>query len=431
MASDRTKEFQATIESILNRKTVIEQQHLLQNQVNSSRSQRSEFAHAASTIGKEINNTVTKLQRLTQLAKRRTMFDDNPTEINDLIQVVKQDISRINQRIDYLQKNSRNKGNNRKNDEDNIQAIEHSKNVIVSLQSKLANTSNDFKNVLEIRTQNMREQKSRQDQYGVSSLSSFTSPDLDALKNNPLPLYQTAMATIASMNNNTSSPLISSSTLNNNTMSTSTPMNNFNPTTTTTTINHNTTLNNINNNTSATSSSSTNLGFNAALNRSNHQYYNSPYDGNIPMYSPLTDTSKRESSTNPTKDTFISINMMDGPPPPNDSLGLGNIIGGEQQQLLANPVHTEYLESRSQAIDSIESTIAELGQIYQHFAQILAGQRETVQRIDDNIADVEMNVEGAQTQLMKYYNNISNNRWLILKVLGIILIFFLIFVMFL
>jgi len=392
MATDRTKEFQATVESILNRKTVFEQQHLIQNH-NSPRAQRSEFAHAASTIGKEINNTVTKLQRLTQLAKRRTMFDDNPTEINDLIQVVKQDISRINQRIDYLQMKTKDKsGNKRNSEEDNAQAIEHSKNVIVSLQSKLASTSNDFKNVLEIRTQNMREQKSRRDQYGVSNLSTFTSPDLDLLKNNPLPLYQ-------SMN---PSPLLSSSSpLNPNAATATSPSNN-------------------NNNTSS------GLGFNALNHSSASASYNSAYNGGIPMYQPLENNQKKDEA----KDTFVSIDMMDNQPP-NGSLGLGNIIGGEQQQLLANPIHTEYLESRSQAIDSIESTIAELGQIYQHFAQILAGQRETVQRIDDNIADVEMNVEGAQNQLMKYYNNISSNRWLIIKALGIVLIFFLIFVMFL
>jgi len=399
MATDRTKEFQATVESILNRKTVFEQQHLMQNHT-SPRAQRSEFAHAASTIGKEINNTVTKLQRLTQLAKRRTMFDDNPTEINDLIQVVKQDITRINQRIDYLQMKSKDKsGNKRNSDEDNAQAIEHSKNVIVSLQSKLASTSNDFKNVLEIRTQNMREQKSRRDQYGVSNLSTFTSPDLDLLKNNPLPLYQSM---------NPSPSLASSSPLNPNTAAAA--------------ANASTASSNISN-TNTTSG----LGFNSAINHSSASAsYNSAYNGGIPMYQPLENQQKK----NETKDTFVSIDMMDNQPP-NGSLGLGNIIGGEQQQLLANPIHTEYLESRSQAIDSIESTIAELGQIYQHFAQILAGQRETVQRIDDNIADVEMNVEGAQNQLMKYYNNISNNRWLIIKALGIVLIFFLIFVMFL
>jgi len=422
MATDRTKEFQATVESILNRKTVIEQQHLLQNQAVSPRTQRSEFAHAASTIGREINNTVAKLQRLTQLAKRRTMFDDNPTEINDLIQMVKQDISRINQRIDYLQVNSRNnKGNGRRNEEENAQAMEHSKNVIVSLQSKLATTSNDFKNVLEIRTQNMREQKSRRDQYGVSNLSTLTTPDLDSLKNNPLPLYQSAMAAAAAAN--MTSPLIPHSTLSS---SSTTPSNTL-PSNTTTNANVNANVNANANTTPLNTNTSLGLGFNAALNR--------PYDGNIPMYSSM-DSNRNlggglggsSSSGGPgnTSETVLSIDM-----PPDDSLGLGNIIGGEQQQLLANPIHTEYLESRSQAIDSIESTIAELGQIYQHFAQILAGQRETVQRIDDNIADVEMNVEGAQTQLMKYYNNISNNRWLILKALGIVLIFFLIFVMFL
>ncbi|KAJ3040026.1 cis-Golgi t-SNARE syntaxin, partial [Rhizophlyctis rosea] len=75
----------------------------------------------------------------------------------------------------------------------------------------------------------------------------------------------------------------------------------------------------------------------------------------------------------------------------------------------------DLIESRSQAIESIEATIAELGQIYQHVAQMVASQREQVQRIDENILDVETNVIGAHSELMKYYQNISSNRWLMMK----------------
>ncbi|KAJ1550322.1 cis-Golgi t-SNARE syntaxin, partial [Cladochytrium tenue] len=75
----------------------------------------------------------------------------------------------------------------------------------------------------------------------------------------------------------------------------------------------------------------------------------------------------------------------------------------------------EYIASRAEAIESIESTIAELGQIYSHFAQILAGQRETIQRIDDNIVDVEMNVSGAHNELVRYFQNMSSNRWLMVR----------------
>ncbi|KAG4086968.1 hypothetical protein H8356DRAFT_1732089 [Neocallimastix lanati (nom. inval.)] len=109
----------------------------------------------------------------------------------------------------------------------------------------------------------------------------------------------------------------------------------------------------------------------------------------------------------------------------------GNYPYTQQQQQLYEPYSQSYLDQRSSAIDSIESTIAELGQIYQNFTHILAGQRETVQRIDENIMDVEMNVTGAQDYLMKYYKSISSNRWLIIKILLVVLIFFFIFVVFL
>jgi syntaxin 5 len=51
----------------------------------------------------------------------------------------------------------------------------------------------------------------------------------------------------------------------------------------------------------------------------------------------------------------------------------------EQQQALMQQ-QDQYIESRSTAIESIESTIAELGSIFQQLATMVAEQRETVQR---------------------------------------------------
>jgi t-SNARE complex subunit (syntaxin) len=69
-----------------------------------------------------------------------------------------------------------------------------------------------------------------------------------------------------------------------------------------------------------------------------------------------------------------------------------------------------YLNTRSTAIESIESTIAELGSIFQQLAQMVAQQGETVQRIDADTSDIANNVGGAQRELLKYYSNISGNR---------------------
>jgi SNARE domain len=82
-----------------------------------------------------------------------------------------------------------------------------------------------------------------------------------------------------------------------------------------------------------------------------------------------------------------------------------------------------YIQSRSTAIESIEATIAELGQIFNQLAHMVAEQRETVQRIDADTLDIASNVGGAQRELLKYYASISSNRWLMLKVFGVLIVF--------
>jgi syntaxin 5 len=54
---------------------------------------------------------------------------------------------------------------------------------------------------------------------------------------------------------------------------------------------------------------------------------------------------------------------------------------------------------------------------------MVAEQRETVQRIDADTLDIASNVGGAQRELLKYYSNISSNRWLMLKVFGVLIVF--------
>ncbi len=54
---------------------------------------------------------------------------------------------------------------------------------------------------------------------------------------------------------------------------------------------------------------------------------------------------------------------------------------------------------------------------------MVAEQRETVQRIDADTQDIMSNVGGAQRELLKYYASISSNRWLMLKVFGVLIVF--------
>lgn len=64
------------------------------------------------------------------------------------------------------------------------------------------------------------------------------------------------------------------------------------------------------------------------------------------------------------------------------SLGIPMITQQQQQEMMVME-QDRYIDNRSTAIESIESTIAELGGIFQQLATMVAEQRETVQRYSE------------------------------------------------
>lgn len=57
-------------------------------------------------------------------------------------------------------------------------------------------------------------------------------------------------------------------------------------------------------------------------------------------------------------------------------------------------------------------------------------QGELAIRIDENVDETLSNVDSAQDQLLKYLNSISSNRWLIMKIFFVLMMFLVIFVVF-
>ncbi|KAJ8472965.1 hypothetical protein ONZ51_g8169 [Trametes cubensis] len=338
---DRTNEFRACVESIRNRSSfpargAEQKQRLLQQ--SKAGGSKSEFTRMASAIGKDISSTTVKLGKLAQLAKRKTLFDDRPVEISELTYIIKQDIANINKQIAQLQAYVKERKAQNAKSPEGKQLEEHNHNVVMLLQSKLADTSMTFKDVLEIRTQNMKESKDRTEQFMHSTSAAAREAPQSSL------LYG---------NTQRQDPMGDGSTL--------------------------------------TTSRFDSKGKGRAASRNN---------GDILAL----DLGAAEEGAAPQHgDAFMQMQLV------------------EQQD--------SYIQTRSTAIESIESTIAELGQIFTQLAQMVAEQRETVQRIDADTVDIASNVSGAQRELLKYYASISSNRWLMLKVFGVLIVFFLIFIL--
>jgi syntaxin 5 len=332
---DRTVEFRSCVDSIRSRTSAPQRrtqhsQKLLQ--ANGKEGSKSEFTRMAAAIGKDISSTTVKLGKLAQLAKRKTLFDDRPVEISELTFIIKQDIANINKQIAGLQsyvKQRNNQGSSKSME--GKQLDEHHSNVVMLLQSKLANTSMGFKDVLEIRTQNMKESKDRTEQFMYSAASAANQSPSNSM------LYS----------NNRSDPM---------------------------------------------------------------------GDGTPSRFDP-----KGKSRAQNGDVLALDLGSIEE--------GAGQHNGGAYSQMQMMEQQDTYIQSRSTAIESIESTIAELGQIFTQLATMVAEQRETVQRIDADTMDIASNVSGAQRELLKYYASISSNRWLMLKVFGVLIVFFLVFIL--
>jgi len=313
--AERTTEFRTVCKSLQ-----------MKNQANGFRQQKpsktalleesAQFNRFAKKIGRDLSQTCAKLEKLAMLAKKKSLFDDRMSEIDELTHIIKQDIAGLNRQIAQLQEFAMNRHGSLITAKNGSQTQHHSKSIVVCLQSKLASVSNEFKQVLEIRTENLKHQRTRREKFTHNQSVPSSLPP---------------------------------------------------------------------------SASTGRLG--SILLSDDHAARS---DGG----SVLVDMNNVEQSR-------------------------------AQQQLQLIDEQDAYIRSRSDAMENIESTIVELGQIFNQLAHMVQEQGEMVQRIDSNVEEAALNVEAAHMELLKYFRNISNNRWLALKVFGILIVFFIIFIVFL
>ncbi|AJV52393.1 cis-Golgi t-SNARE syntaxin [Saccharomyces cerevisiae] len=147
--------------------------------------------------------------------------------------------------------------------------------------------------------------------------------------------------------------------------------------------------------------------------QSSHAADLTTYNNSNPFMTSLLDESS-EKNNNSSNQGELSF-------PQNDS----QLMLMEEGQLSNNV----YLQERNRAVETIESTIQEVGNLFQQLASMVQEQGEVIQRIDANVDDIDLNISGAQRELLKYFDRIKSNRWLAAKVFFIIFVFFVIWVL--
>jgi len=301
---DRTAEFRNTVRSLKGRN--LNNGQLVRTNGNVVARETSQFMDIAKSIGKDITSTYTKLEKLTLLAKRKTIFDDKPVEIQELTYIIKQDIAHLNKQIGQLQSIAK----GQRKDQGKHQAG-HSTSVVLQLQAKLASMSNNFKQVLEVRTENLKSQRCRAEQFSLGGVTS-------SLPHGATQGYH-AGSVLAMEDDMTAAG-----------------------------------------------------GGDAVIDMGAH-------GGMLETVTQDTDS---------------------------------------------------YYTSRADAMHTIESTIVELGGIFSQLATMVKEQEEMVTRIDNNVDDTALNVEMGHNEILKYFQSVTSNRWLMVKIFGVLIFFFLLFVIF-
>ncbi|KAI9106380.1 hypothetical protein K1719_021908 [Acacia pycnantha] len=175
---DRTQEFQSIAERL---KKSVSSGSGPNGPSSSSRSEeqrsanaiQSEFNRRASKIGYGIHQTSQKLAKLAKLAKRTSVFDDPTMEIQELTAVIKQDVSALNSAVVELQLIS-----NARNDSGNISSdtTSHSTTVVDDLKTRLMSTTKEFKEVLTMRTENLKVHENRRQLFSSTASKEAANP---------------------------------------------------------------------------------------------------------------------------------------------------------------------------------------------------------------------------------------------------------------
>mmetsp|Transcript_25253 Transcript_25253/g.51074 ORF Transcript_25253/g.51074 Transcript_25253/m.51074 type:complete len:286 (-) Transcript_25253:127-984(-) len=121
---------------------------------------QSELNVWSAEIGSEIHQASMKVQELRKMARKKGIFEDKTSEIQELTYGVKQDIQSLNQKIEALERKAKGTGPNR-----NYQA--HSSNMVETLKTRLLEVTKDFKDALEDRTKALEQQDKRRNLYSA------------------------------------------------------------------------------------------------------------------------------------------------------------------------------------------------------------------------------------------------------------------------
>ncbi|GKY93220.1 hypothetical protein MPSEU_000289800 [Mayamaea pseudoterrestris] len=343
------------------------------------------FHQTAGDISRDIASTSQLLSQLTNLVRHKSMFDDDSTQINNLIIRIKGSIENLNSRLDaasYTIKQQKRQINS--------QAGQEASNLVEGLKTEFAQAASGFKRVLQQRTDNLKESDDFQRNVYGGKMGDESIPNITLA---PPPVYASSAppsgALGSSLHHSQSNGFptldLTSSLIAANADASGPSL----PRPHGIQVNDNGFNNGIG-------------GPNSLRNRRlNGGDASSYYNYNRANSAPLTP---------------LDIQRME-----QESGGM------MQMQLIPDQ---DYLRERADAMSTVESNIVELGTIFNKLAVMVSEHQEMVQRVEDNVEDANATINLSLGVLTDTLTSLRTNRMLALKVFSILVAFIVMFIIF-
>lgn len=91
---------------------------------------------------------------------------------------------------------------------------------------------------------------------------------------------------------------------------------------------------------------------------------------------------------------------------------------------------SSFMEARAADVQALERHISDLGSLFSRLATVVSEQGALVERIEDNTEDALANMEAGQAQLARYWERVSSNRGLVLRVASMLVLSAVLFALF-
>jgi syntaxin 5 len=320
------------------------------------RAAKTSFGDRAVRLGRALHTLETRTSRLRKLATKSSLFDDPAAEISEISVAVREELGAVATGLDALASAPQPGGR---------QTAAHFESVLAWLRARMANVTGDFQAALKQREATISAKESRAAKLsGISSLASPFAPSAAAVT--------------------PSTPAAAGS------------------------------------GTSSASASAFGSSGGRVVAKPQLLQRRRPAAGGACSTPPTHSHKPQHHSSQPPQRAYHDLGAAGWGGSPEPGTPGWTDEGASTPQQLQHFWTPRSQKHREQEVNAMQSTLAELGGLFQRFGALVSQQGEMIERIDANVEVAAGNIGEAHSNIQKYQRSMKGNRGLIIKTFAVL-----------